>query len=294
MNSLDEPSVRQQTEHSVDVVVWGPTSYLWRFAGDRRAYLLFARASLLQNMHPKVGIAITQHSTYAADPWDRLIRTFNGIMQTIYSEDPEAAGRHIMAAHKAIKGTDPAGKRYHALDPAVYFWVHATLTDAVITSIDMFDHRLTTAEKEAIYGECKQWYSIYGVSDREMPTSWSDFEAYWHHMLEDVLECTPAAAELLDLINHAHQLPAPLRLPQPAWRTLSPLPMREYRKLVLGTLPQRARQLMGIPWDPPKELGFRLRAEFIRRTWRLAPLPIRYTPVAAAGWQRANRLQPVG
>ena len=86
--------------------------------------------------------------------------------------------------HKPIKGTISDGSRYHALNPELFYWAHATFVDQVIYNTDTFIRRLSHAEKEQIFNEGKIWYSLYGVSDRGQPQTYDDFVAYWDDMLE--------------------------------------------------------------------------------------------------------------
>ena len=74
--------------------------------------------------------------------------------------------------HRGIKGFDADGQRYHALDPETYFWAHATFVWWAIMMAYIFDHRLTDGEKQRLYRESKQWYRLYGISERPMPQDW--------------------------------------------------------------------------------------------------------------------------
>ena len=88
----------------------------------------------------------------------------------VYDPWAESTGHKVRDFHRDIKGTDDAGRRYHALDPATYWWAHATFQFMAEQVADRYDtHRLTVAEREQLYREGVEWYRRYGVSMRPVP-----------------------------------------------------------------------------------------------------------------------------
>ena len=109
----------------------GPGSLLWETAGDPRSLIPGTGAGILQLMYPGLGAAVTDHSDFFKDPYDRIFRSIPYIWGSIFAPDEQegrARGREIRDFHPHIKGTDPQGRRYHALDPDVFWWAHATFT----------------------------------------------------------------------------------------------------------------------------------------------------------------------
>ena len=56
----------------------GPTSLLWRWAGDMRIAFEGGTAGLLQTMHPAIGQGLIDHSDFFDDPVDRVFRSLPG------------------------------------------------------------------------------------------------------------------------------------------------------------------------------------------------------------------------
>src|SRR4051812_7949355 len=132
----------------------GPDTLLWKYFGEWRLYLMAPATGLLQLMLPGVGSGVTQHSKFFEEPWERVFRSVPQIAGSIYDgPDAIATAAQIREFHRDIKGIDENGKRYHALDPEIYFWAHATFIWAAVTMVDIFDHRLTDAEKQQFYDE---------------------------------------------------------------------------------------------------------------------------------------------
>ena len=108
----------------------GPGSLLWSIAGDPRGLLTGSAAGIMQLMLPGLGAGVTDHSNFFDDPFDRIFRSIPYIWGSIFSEGDEGdeRGRQIRDFHPDIKGTDEQGRRYHALDPEIFWWAHATFT----------------------------------------------------------------------------------------------------------------------------------------------------------------------
>ena len=148
----------------------GPESLLWQYAGDTRIAFLGGTIGLLQLMHPAIGAGVIEHSNFFEDPFDRVFRSLPAILGAVYDADADDTGRWVRDQHTTIKGVDPEGRRYHALDPETYWWAHATFQFMAEQVVDRFDdRRLSTAEREQLYEEGLTWYRRYGVSDRRGP-----------------------------------------------------------------------------------------------------------------------------
>ena len=148
----------------------GPESLIWKFYGDHRTQFFgFQRVAGVENCIEQLGQGVLDHSVIFSDTLGRAKRTGPPLMKTVYSDDPHKWGRTVRDFHQPIKGTVSDGSRYHALNPELFYWAHATFVDQVIYNTDMFIRRLSREEKEQIFNEGKIWYSLYGVSDRGQP-----------------------------------------------------------------------------------------------------------------------------
>ena len=127
----------------------GPDSLIWKFYGDHRTQFFgFQRTAGVENCIEQLAQGVLDHSVVFSDPLGRARRTAPPLMQTVYSDDPHAWGRKVRDFHRPIKGTVSDGSRYHALNPELFYWAHATFVDQVIYTTDTFIRRLSRAEKE--------------------------------------------------------------------------------------------------------------------------------------------------
>jgi uncharacterized protein (DUF2236 family) len=122
---------------------WTGRSYL---AGQREGVLLVGggAALILQMAHPLVAAGVAEHSNYREYPWGRLYRTLDLTAKIVFGErrTAEEAARRIRAAHERVQGVTAEnggrylkGTPYHANDPELLMWVHATL---VRTALDVY------------------------------------------------------------------------------------------------------------------------------------------------------------
>ncbi|MEU6564544.1 oxygenase MpaB family protein [Nocardia nova] len=153
----------------------GPGSMLWRHLGDRRFLATLPRAVGLQMLHPSIAAAQVEHVRVRL--WDHKRRTVQRLIALAYiGRDPSW---RIRVGHEHVKGIDEDGHRYHALNPDLFFFQHATYVETLFTMINTFIAPMTAAEHEQLYAETCLWYRRYGISDRMVPATWTEFTEYF-------------------------------------------------------------------------------------------------------------------
>ena len=232
----------------------GPGSILWSIAGDPRGLLTGTAAGIMQLMLPGLGAGVTDHSNFFDDPYDRIFRSVPFIWGSIFSEGDEAdaRGRQIRDFHPDIKGTDHHGRAYHALDPDVFWWAHATFTWEFFRAHELyFPGSLSRSQQEQLYGESVTWYRRYGVSDRAVPLTLDDFRKRFEHICAHELERTPAVDWVLDPSTNpgpaeVPHLPGPLSILD---GLVGEVAGDVLRLLVYGCLPDIVRRRFGFRWS---------------------------------------------
>ena len=148
----------------------GPDSLTWRYFGDWRGMLQGPWAGSMQNMHPQLGAAVIDHSTFFRERWPRLLRSLYPIGGVVFDGDrAPITGAEVRDYHIDIKGVDEQGRRYHALNPDVFYWAHATFFVGTIHVAERFCGGLTEAQKRQLFDEHVEWYRMYGMSMRPVP-----------------------------------------------------------------------------------------------------------------------------
>ncbi|MFF5212442.1 oxygenase MpaB family protein [Streptosporangium sp. NPDC000396] len=268
---------------------FGPGDMLWEGMGDYRLMLLLGGALVMQVMHPAVGAAVGEHSIYKTDPWGRLTRSLTSLQTWVYG-GPEAIaeGRRLREMHRDICGTDPQGRRYHALSAEPYAWVHLTAFERAVTMSRYFGEPYTPRQEERLYEEVIRLGRILRVPERMFPATVDDYWRYFHHMVETTLENHPTAQDVLRTtlaVGPPPILPAPLgRL----WRPLGLTSGRVNHFVTVGTLPPAVREKLGLPWNARDEVRLRRLGRAVAATMPHLPERVRYMPIAYRARQAAR------
>lgn len=271
----------------VPFLVPQPGGPVWRAAGDARALSSSGYALLLQVAHPTVGAGVAEHSNFAADPWGRLLRTLDYVHGTIYGGPELAAeiGRRVRGMHRTIKGVKPDGGRYHALEPAAYAWVHATLASALVDGHRLFGRPMSAAQTDAFWVEWRRLGRLIGVRDSDLPEDWTGFRAYFDETVERELVDNPTVHVVLETLGRPAAPPLP-QIPPRLWRVARGPIARQAQLATIGMLPPVLRDRLALRWSPGQEAIFRTLAAMSR-----ASSPLIVGPLADFGryyvrWRR--------
>jgi uncharacterized protein (DUF2236 family) len=259
----------------------GPGSLTWRYLGDWRLPLISRRVLLLQVAHPVVGAGVADHSDFLQDRWGRLRRTSRSLFAVLGHNGTEAGlaeAMRLRELHKSIKGVDSSGRRYHALNPEAYLWVHATLFEGAVEVQRQLGRPLTDARLQGLYEEWRGLAGVLGITDRHIPASVGDFESYFADMVDNHLECNDTVRLLLRLDRRPFPPPPSWPLPAAIWTGLATPPTDLIRMITAGTLPPVLRERFGLPWTSADERRLRRLAAVIRTIDRTLPDRFRTFP----------------
>ncbi|MCV7437745.1 oxygenase MpaB family protein [Mycobacterium seoulense] len=266
----------------------GPDSLTWRYFGDWRGMLQGPFAGSMQNMHPQLGAAVEQHSTFFREPLPRVMRSLYPIGGVVFDGDrAPTTGAEVRDYHTDIKGVDDQGRRYHALNPDVFYWAHSTFFMGTILVAERFGGGLTEADKRQLFDEHIQWYRMYGMSMRPVPKTWEEFQDYWDHMCRNVLEDNYATRAVLDLTIY-DKLPIAPWLPDWLWGGLTKLSRPFFVWLTVGLYHPAVRERLGFQWTDRDEWLHRRFGNLVRLVFAFVPPRYRKHPRARAGLDRAS------
>lgn len=266
-------------------------SVTWRQFGRVPGAFMAGTGLLLQVTHPTVGAGVLEHSEFRTSPWKRAIRTHLSTMRFIYGFGLGAHGEgdRLRELHKPIKGVDSSGRRYHALNPEAYAWVHFTLAQFMVDTAEWFDRPLNTDERERMWQEFRAIGQALGLKDHHMPATWEAAQEWYREMIHTKLEATQAAYDVLDSIASPAR---PSRLiPKPVWALIARPAGYLMWMSTVGTLPTELRARLGIAWSQRDQRRLRRFARLIRGIMRVLPEPLRYVPIAYFTIIRARREQ---
>jgi uncharacterized protein (DUF2236 family) len=216
----------------------GHESVSWRLRQEAGVILPLggARASLLQLAHPKIAAGIAEHSYVEADPYERVRRTGEAMGAIRYGSASErrAVLARLDSIHREVRGTLPTGEPYVATDPALMFFVLATLIDSNLVVEERYVGLLTDAERRQYYLESVQVADAFGIPRSRVPEDLKAFRAYMQKQLSN-LEVGEVARRVGGLVLH----PTFVRLPRPA--------LAAYRLIICDLLPPEIRRAYELP-----------------------------------------------
>lgn len=260
----------------------------WRYFGDFRAVLLAGQVLVLQVAHASVAAGVRDHSDYTRDPWTRLARTAASLSIYVYG-GPEGAAyeaRRLWELHREFTGIRDDGRRYSALDPHAYAWVHATLVKMAVDTQEFFGHGMSTVDRAEYYAQMREVGVLLGVPERLLPPDWARFCEYYDEMVAGF-----GPNETISTLLHTITVvPPPFRLfPARWWRPIRDAQARAQLFLIKATLPPAFREKLGLEWTDEQQRRFdqlrrwvRIFASAIPPSWRaahirgLARLNVRY------------------
>ncbi|MFL6089117.1 MAG: oxygenase MpaB family protein [Aeromicrobium sp.] len=263
----------------------GPGAAAWYVTSDLRGMLLAIRALVLQVGHPMVGAAVYEHSVYKTDPYGRLWRSITSLLrQVIGGYRTAEEGERLMRLHTEIKGVDAQGRRYHALDPGAFLWVHATMFEAWRWFLRECGPGLTDAQEQQLFDEWRRVGGLIGVKPRLLPDTIAEFDAYWDAMLP-TLEDGPVVQDLLYIPPNR---PPYVPMPQPVFNALTKPLLTLQRSFVAETLPPELAERFGLFRSAKTAKHTRGLITFARALGWIPPL-LRRSPFATLAMRRTSR-----
>lgn len=260
--------------------LFGPGTVSWRI--DREVLVLAggACALLMQAAHPVVAAGVAEHSTYATDPFGRLLRTLTSSYDVVFGSGSEAdaAIRRVNAIHARVRGRMPAtDEPYTAMDPEALLWVHATLVDTALRVYSRFVSPLSPDDEQAYHVECSRVAMLLGVPRDRLPATIVELRGW----MEDTVasgrvHVTASARDIARTVLYPHRLP--FRAFWDAAHLVS-----------LSTLPAELRRQYGIRWSERRERGVERLARATRALLPVVPSIVRHVPQARAADRRLRR-----
>lgn len=250
--------------------LFGPHSVSWRV--DRELLVLAGGscALLMQAAHPSVAAGVVQHSTFATDPFGRLMRTLESSFAVVFGSrsEAESALRRVNAIHAVVRGRRADGVPYTALDPEALLWVHATLVDTALRMHDRFVAPLDAAELDTYHLEAAEVAVRLGVPEAMLPPTLAGLRAWMDGLITSgEVRVGPSARGLLPSILYPTRFP-----PRFVWDAA--------HLASVSILEPRIRRQYGLVWNRRRARGVMGLAAVSRRVVSVLPPAVRHVPPA--------------
>ena len=223
------------------------------------------RALLMQLAHPSVAAGVDDHSDFRANPFRRLRRTVRLTMAIIFGdrETALAAVRAVNKVHARVRGDG-----YHALDPDLLLWVHATLVDSALVTYATFVQPLSRGERDEFWEESKLAGELLGIPRERFPARIEDFDRYVEEMMRSRKVAVTERARGLGRFVMRPRVPL---VPGPA--------LIPFEIVTAGLLPPVLREQYGLAWGPRRQRVFRIATATLPRMVSWTPPLLRVWPL---------------
>ena len=237
------------------------------------------RALLMQLAHPSVAAGVSDHSDFRTHPVRRLRRTIRMTMAIVFGDGAtaQAAARTVNRVHARVKGDD-----YHALDPDLLMWVHATLVDSALVTYATFVQPLQERERDEFYQESKRLGELLRIPSKTFPSRIDDFDAYVARMV------TSGAVAVTDRARALGRL-----VLRPRLRLLPGPAMIPFEIVTAGLLPASLREQYGLAWGAGQQRAFRLATATVPKVVKLTPPVLRVWPLPGRNVSLGNHVGSV-
>jgi uncharacterized protein (DUF2236 family) len=256
-----------------------PGTRLWEDTGLITFTLTTGAAFTLQVMHPAVGAVVGEHSVFRTDALGRAARSIASVLTWVYGgAEALAEADRLRALHAPLRSTDADGVTHKALASGPWAWIILTAPYAYAVSARYFS--FSRVDEEAFYAEIRQLARNLHVAEKEIPPTYAEYLARFEDTLANTLVAHPTAFEFLAMTL---RVPPPAGLPtvlRPLWRAVAFLPGRLQYFVTVGTLPARARSLLGLSWTPRDERRLRALGRAVSLAMAVLPERLRYFPIA--------------
>ncbi len=270
---------------------------------DYRIALVEYGAGLLQLMHPQIGAGVANQSDVFEDVYGRVERSLPLILGVLYDENPEAASRGIVEAHRGTNpGTQPIRGKYKSTyynalsrDPKLrsssFWFAHDMIYLYSIedTCERFYKPEFTDAHREQLFAETLELYRRYGLRMDWAPSDYESALKMRQDAFDHDLQMTDAAKHGLDLLVTG-KLGKPLEVKHWMWDHVG-ASMRARildigRITTLGAVPTDVRERFDIPWSDNDQATLDKVEKFVKNAWQVVPVSLRITEQSHAGYTR--------
>lgn len=249
-------------------------SVLRRVHDERLVGLFYGqRALCIGALAPLNYVGTSRHSSGKLAPFRRLVRTAKAFEAIFFGSRAEAdrvlAG--VRQMHQRVEGVLPAdagpvaaGTPYSAFDPDLMLWTVAVIADSAQCFYELFVRRLNDGEREALWQDYLRFGELFGMPRSECPSSYVEFRRWWEDRL---------ASDRMYLTEEARYIgrATAFEIPMPPSRQLG---KRAHDAVMLGSMPERVRELYGLRYGARERATFELLVAMIRGSRRLTPGPL--------------------
>lgn len=228
------------------------------------------RALLIGALDARNFVGTAEHSRYGDRPFKRLAAT-GKMFETVFFGSKRDADRVLDVVdrmHNRVEGKLGAdsggfapGTRYSAHDSELMLWTIAVAAESAATLYALFVRRLDESELDCFWADWIRFGELFGMDRSVAPPDWSGFRAWFDSRL---------GSGEMGLTGDARRTGMGVCFRIPVSTVQSPV-MELHNMLILGSLPERVRDLYGLRWSAPQRTAWLAATRAIRASRMFSP-----------------------
>jgi uncharacterized protein (DUF2236 family) len=257
------------------------------------------RALCVGAVKPLNYVGTSEHTRNKRTPFKRITHT-GGMFEAVFFGS-RARADHVLAAvdnmHERVVGElpcdagphYPAGTPYSAFDPELMLWTVAVIADSAVWFYERLVRPLTHDQREALWQDYLCFAELFKMPRDSAPRTYREFRDWYDAQL---------AGPDLHLTGEARYMgyASAFEIPMPTSRQFG---KRIHDLVMLGSLPERVRELYGLSYSPMQARACMTVLASGRLFRKLAPRSLthgscipEFEMVAATERRRIERGQP--
>jgi uncharacterized protein (DUF2236 family) len=208
------------------------------------------RALCVGAVKPLNYVGTSEHTSNKLTPFRRITHT-GGMLEAVFFGTRAQADRVLAAVdrmHERVVGElphdagphHPAGTPYSAFDPKLMLWTVAVIADSAEWFYDRLVRPLTSGEREALWQDYLRFAELFKMPRQAAPPTHRELREWYERQLAGAdLHLTEEAL----FMGHA----SAFEIPMPSAHRLG---KRLHDLVMLGSLPERVRELYGLRYTP--------------------------------------------
>ncbi len=248
-----------------------PLNYVGTSEHTRNKHMPFKRISHTGGMFEAVFFGTRARA-------DRVLAAVGAMHERVVGALPRDAGSHY-----------PAGTPYSAFDPELMLWTVAVIADSAEWFYERLVRPLREEQRESLWQDYIRFGELFGMPRSAVPPTYREYREWY---------ATQLAGPELYLTEEARYMgyASAFEIPMPSSRQVG---KQVHDLVMLGSLPERVRELYGLSFTPAQAAACRLALAGGRFARMLAPrsrthgscIP-EFEMVAAVERRRIERGQP--
>ena len=173
--------------------LFGPDSVMWQLIEPLPVVpFMLVQAGFIEGAVPKIWFG-TEYTINRFGDFESRFHRSGDSFYTWFVGDVEQAlrrGRKIHGYHSRVGGVVPTdigdvkeGQEYRATEQELLFLTVLTQVIPIKYIYEALVRRLTPAEIDRYWEECKVFAQVFGIEPELLPKTWADMEAYWERAI---------------------------------------------------------------------------------------------------------------